>query len=98
MRNPVSPIDGRRRDAEEERRLNAVIASVLGSAAGREVMDYLRSITINVAAGPEVTDAYLRHLEGQRFIVGLIQNRIDLGHKDKRHVTPHVAQGDSEDQ
>ena len=42
-------------------------------------MNYLKSITIEAVAGSEVSDATLRHLEGQRYMVGLIQRRINKG-------------------
>lgn len=42
-------------------------------------MAYLKSITVNMVAGPDSTDQQLRHLEGQRFLVGLMQQRIEHG-------------------
>ena len=46
---------------------------------GQKLMNYLKSITIEAVAGSEVSDATLRHLEGQRYMVGLIQRRINKG-------------------
>jgi hypothetical protein len=45
----------------------------------QRVLTYLRSMTVNAVAGPEVSDAHLRHLEGQRYIVGLISKWVDIG-------------------
>lgn len=78
--------DGRTRTEEEERRINLTAVSVLGDQAGKDLMAYLRSITIEAVAGPNISDAELRHLEGQRYLVGLLSTRINLGHKAKTNV------------
>jgi hypothetical protein len=46
---------------------------------GEEVLRYLRSVTIEMVGGPEISDATLRHLEGQRHIVGLIERHVKRG-------------------
>ena len=46
---------------------------------GKALLAYLRSITIESVAGSDITDHALRHLEGQRYIVGLIQRRVNKG-------------------
>jgi hypothetical protein len=79
--------DGKIRAHDIEKKLNIMAADVFGQGAGAEFFDYLRSITTNVASGPEVNTNALLHLEGQRYIVGLISQRIQLGHKEKRNVT-----------
>lgn len=79
--------DGRTRTASAEAKLDKMVAAALGGAAGRELMDYLRSITTNVAAGPEISDRALMHLEGQRFLVALLNTRIQNGHRENRNVT-----------
>ncbi len=57
-----------------------LIYGFMGSTdAGKRIMDYLRSITLNQVGGPEITNDKLRHLEGQRFLVGLIDARINAG-------------------
>lgn len=68
-----------------EREINMTFASCFGSPAGRQVLEYLKSITTNVASGPEVNVNALIHLEGQRFLVGLIQKRLEHGHKENRN-------------
>jgi hypothetical protein len=47
------------------------------------VLRYLRSVTIEMVHGPNVTTEELRHLEGQRYIVGLIEQRIAHAHRSK---------------
>jgi len=47
------------------------------------VLQSLKSITIEAIAGGEITDRALRHLEGQRYLYGLIQRRINKGLSQK---------------
>jgi hypothetical protein len=49
-------------------------------------LKYLRSITVNAIAGPEITANALFHLEGMRFVVAIIEQRIVRGQ------LPHVDQ------
>jgi undecaprenyl pyrophosphate synthase len=75
-------IDGFPRSPDVERRLNDLFAEhAAGSAAFREILTYLRSITIEAVTGPGVSNDELRHREGQRFVVGLIEQRIQMGRK-----------------
>ncbi len=76
--------DGRERTILADARINEIFEVVFGTPAGVKAMDYLKSITINSVAGPEQSDSALRHLEGGRFIVGLISARINLGLQQKR--------------
>ena len=55
--------------------------ALFNSPVGKEVLKYLRSITIEAVHGSAVTDEVLRHAEGSRYIVGLIERRIQHGHK-----------------
>jgi hypothetical protein len=57
------------------------INSVFKTPNGKAVLKYLRSITIESVQGPNASDAELRHLEGQRYLVGLIERRINHGQK-----------------
>ena len=82
MPNATGP-DGYIRSEKEEARINVLVASILGTTAGTELMDYLNSITTKRVYGPEVTDQALRHMEGQRFVVAVLAQRIVLGHKEK---------------
>ena len=72
-------LDNFKRNPDEETRLNDLLQSVFKQPNGKEVLEYLKSITIEAVAGSEITDATLRHLEGQRYLVGLIQRRTNKG-------------------
>jgi len=76
-------IDGYQRKSEDDVVVSKNIAQVFESPTGKEVLRYLRSITIEMVNGPNVTTEELRHLEGQRYIVGLIEQRIAHGHRSK---------------
>jgi len=75
--------DGIQRQREKDHELSLIAADVFGGPSGQAFLKYLRSITIEMVNGPNVSDAELRHLEGQRYIVGLIETRIKHGHKVK---------------
>jgi hypothetical protein len=76
-------LDGIPRAKAEEDKISLNIASVFSEPTGKEILKYLRSITIEMVGGPDITDATLRHLEGQRHVVGLIERHIQRGHKLK---------------
>lgn len=71
--------DGWTRTAEQDAELDAMMAAAFGGEAGRNALAYLRSITIEVVCGPEIADAKLRHLEGMRALVGIIETRVRRG-------------------
>ena len=77
-------IDGNVRAVDADRQISQNIAEVFSSPAGKEVLRYLRSITIEMVSGPNITTEELRHLEGQRYLVGLIERRIDHAHRSKQ--------------
>lgn len=76
-------IDGIQRTSEKDSEVSHNIAQIFESPAGKEVLRYLRSITIELVNGPNVTTEELRHLEGQRYLVGLIEQRIAHSHRSK---------------
>lgn len=76
-------IDGFRRKKSEDAIISKNVASLFSTDIGREVLRYLRSITIESVNGAAVSNDELRHVEGQRYIVGLIEGRINNGHKVK---------------
>lgn len=85
MSNKVNiGIDGYQRNSEDDVIVSKNVAKVFESPTGKEVLRYLRSITIEMVNGPNVTTEELRHLEGQRYIVGLIEQRIAHGHRSKK--------------
>jgi len=76
-------IDGYQRKSVIDSQISQNIAQIFESPTGKEVLRYLRSITIEMVNGPNVTTEELRHIEGQRYIVGLIEQRISHGHRSK---------------
>lgn len=76
-------IDGFRRKKSEDAIISKNVASLFSTDTGKEVLRYLRSITIESVNGAAVSNDELRHVEGQRYIVGLIEGRINNGHKVK---------------
>ena len=76
-------LDGYQRKTEDDVIVSKNVAQIFESPTGKEVLRYLRSITIEMVNGPNVTTEELRHLEGQRYIVGLIEQRIAHAHRSK---------------
>jgi|TARA_R110000772_G_scaffold248556_1_gene362640 hypothetical protein len=76
-------IDGYQRTSEKDVEISKNIAEVFKTPTGKEVLRYLRSITIEMVHGPNVTTEELRHVEGQRYIVGLMEQRISHAHRSK---------------
>ena len=76
-------IDGIQRTTEQDKKISKNIAQIFQSPAGKEVLKYLRSISIEMVHGANVSTEELRHIEGQRYIVGLIENRINHAHRIK---------------
>lgn len=76
-------IDGHQRNREDDVRISQNIASVFTTPTGKEILRYLRSITIEMVNGPNVTTEELRHIEGQRYIVGILEQRIAHAHRSK---------------
>lgn len=75
--------DGLRQTKEQSERLDALAAATFGRGAGKDMLKYLRSITIEMVAGPEITDAQLRHREGARYLVGIIEARM-RAHQERK--------------
>lgn len=76
-------IDGYQRKSDQDIQISQNVAQVFESPTGKEVLRYLRSITIEMVHGPNVTTEELRHIEGQRYIVGLIEQRVSHAHRSK---------------
>ena len=74
-------VDGFPRRKEEDEKISKDIAALFRGDAGKEVLRYLRSVTLDAVAGGGISDGELRHLEGQRFIVALIERRIQHAEK-----------------
>lgn len=76
-------LDGIQRSSDKDVQISQNIAQIFESPTGKEVLRYLRSVTIEMVNGPNVTTEELRHMEGQRYIVGLIEQRIAHSHRSK---------------
>ena len=72
-------LDGMKRTPEDEAALNQTFALLFRGARGKEVLEYLESLTIHRVAGPGVDPNTVLHMEGSRFVVGIIKQRIQLG-------------------
>jgi hypothetical protein len=77
-------IDGVQRTVEIDTQISQNIAQIFESPTGKEVLRYLRSITIEMVNGPNVSTEELRHLEGQRYVVALLEQRIQHAHRKKQ--------------
>jgi len=69
-------VDGYPRPKQQDEQISKVIESVFRTPNGMEMMQYLKSITTDAVSGPNISDAELRHLEGQRYLVALLVKRI----------------------
>jgi hypothetical protein len=69
-------IDGIQRSDEAEDRINEALALCFSGANGEFALKYLRSISIERVMGPNFDPNSLAHIEGQRFLVGIIEQRI----------------------
>ena len=74
-KKPYVGIDGVQRSQKLDEQISLDIAALLSTPSGQSVMQYLRSITTDIANGPNISNDELRHLEGQRFVVGLLSSR-----------------------
>jgi len=81
---PAKSIDGYVRSEQEERNLNKSFAGLFKGDDGKLVLDYIKSITTEAVAGPNIDSNQLFHLEGMRFLAGIIQTRIKKGEQDGR--------------
>tara|TARA_B100000131_G_scaffold297710_1_gene316714 strand:- start:1140 stop:1421 length:282 start_codon:yes stop_codon:yes gene_type:complete len=80
----ANSIDGYIRTPEEDKVLNKHFANVFKGDEGKKVLDYLKSITTEAVAGPNIESNRLFHLEGMRFLFGIITTRINKGENDGR--------------
>ena len=76
-KQPYVGIDGIQRSKKLDEQISLDVAVLLATPTGKSVMQYLKSITIDIANGPNISNDELRHLEGQRYLVALIVKRIN---------------------
>lgn len=81
--NNLIGLDNIQRSAEEEQSLNESFSIAFSTPTGLKVLEYLRAISIETVGGPQIGKDHLMHLEGQRYIVGLIQRRVNKGKSQK---------------
>ena len=77
-------LDNYKRKPADEENLNTLFYKMFNTSGGSEVLRYLKSITIEQIGGPDISNETLRHIEGQRFLIGLIQRRINKGISQNR--------------
>jgi len=70
-------VDGFPRSKDEDNIISQNVLSLFKTPNGLEVLKYLKSVTIEAVSGANISDAELRHLEGQRYIIALIVKRIN---------------------
>ena len=80
----ANSVDGYVRTEEDEDKLNKHFATLFKGDDGKVVLDYLQSITTEAVAGPNITSNQLFHIEGMRFLVGIIKSRTKKGEQDGR--------------
>jgi hypothetical protein len=69
------------RDTSEE--IDDLLEGCFTWGGGPKALAYLESITTRRVLGPDATDQYLRHLEGARWLVGVIRARMENHRKKK---------------
>ncbi len=72
----VSGPDGVTYTAEVNTQLNELSAGTFSQGAGVRFLQYLESITTRRVLGPTASNKELRHLEGARWLVGVIRSRM----------------------
>ena len=75
--------DGLRRLPQVEHDLNECFAITFRGAAGKKVVDYLKSVTINRVIGPGEPENTYSYQEGARWLMGVISTRIKDGEEKK---------------
>lgn len=77
------------RSDEEEAELDVIFAQLFPETdpLAQRVLKYLEGITRNRVLGPDTTDAQLRHMEGARWLYGIIDRRIARGRAGPRKGT-----------
>jgi hypothetical protein len=80
---PTVSVDGMSYSRAVEDELNTLASGTFNAPPGRRFLDYLESLTLRRALLPDASDAALRHLEGARWLVGVIKARQALGNIHK---------------
>jgi len=75
--------DGLKRPPKFERELNEKFAIIFNSAAGQDVIDYLKSVTTGRVLPPSLDPLAYPYQEGARWLMGIISTRIKDGEEKK---------------
>lgn len=75
--DPFDPVSNK--DRPDPTQLAKSAATCFAGAHGRQLLAYLRNITVERTLGPDMDDAHLRYLEGQRQLVQHISSLIERG-------------------
>ena len=78
-------IDGFPRSKENDEIISKNFQSLFNTPSGKAVLAYLRSITLDLVSGPNSSDGEIRHREGQRFIVAIIEKLIEHAQRIKNN-------------
>lgn len=65
------------------RELDEICLAAFSRGAGKQALAYLRSITIELIGGPQISTEELRHREGARYLVGVIEARMNAARKQR---------------
>lgn len=74
--------DGRTYPKAVDDELNRLAHHLFSTYEGNRFLDYLKNITINATFDHTVSNDTLRHMEGQRFIVGVLVARSKVGGRE----------------
>ena len=70
----------RHKDSKSElQEIDRIFASVFSDADGKKILEFFDSIVMNTTVNPNSNDRVLWHLEGQRYMLQQIKNRIKRG-------------------
>lgn len=72
-------LQNKKSNKAESTEIDQIFTSVFNQVNGKKVIEYLESITINSICTPQANDSTLWHLEGQRYLLHIIKNKIKRG-------------------
>ena len=63
----------------DQKNIEQLFARLFSTEDGKNVLAYLQNLTFHRAANPSLSEADLRHMEGQRSLLGVILKLIERG-------------------
>ncbi|CAK0777972.1 hypothetical protein CCP2SC5_70052 [Azospirillaceae bacterium] len=81
LQQPAPSGNGGGNNGGSDNDLVLCFARCFSNADGARVLSWLRSMTLDRSLGPNASDASLRHLEGQRFLVHSLLALISRGRR-----------------